>query len=197
MQKTIGILTMVAALLTPALPAAAQGAPSLPIVRTGVCPFECCVYGPWVARSGIPVFAREGARADTVGLLAPGEAIEALDGNVHVLQAATAVFQKPYRMLLALSDTLHVVPGDTVYVLDHISEGVYHVWYHGTPYQMDQQWAYPDASADSRARARALADGPPRTEWWVKIRRRDGREGWILLDPTGPASFDGSDACGE
>ncbi|MDH4044785.1 MAG: hypothetical protein OEY20_12280 [Gemmatimonadota bacterium] len=197
MRQILVGMTVVAALLSVAEPGAAQGPPSLPLVREGVCPFECCIYGPWVARTAIPVFAREGNRADTVGMLAPGDAVEALTGNVHIRRAATAVFQQPYRMLLTLSDTLRLAPGDTVYVLDHISEGVYHVWYRGTPFEMDQQWVYPDESAAVQAGARALADGPPETEWWVRIRQRDGREGWILLDPTGPAVFDGSDACGD
>lgn len=190
-------LAVVTVALLPYQPAVAQGPPSLPIVRRGACPFECCQYGRWVARASIPVFAAERSMGDTVGMLAPGEAIEALDGTHHVLRAAVAVFQRPYNLVATIHDTLAIQPGDTVYVLDHIGEGVFHVWYRGKPYQMDQQWAYPDDDAPIRAAARALADMSPKTEWWVRIRRRTGAEGWILEDPTGPARFEGSDACGE
>lgn len=175
--------------------AAAQGPPPLPIVREGACPFECCTYGPWRARTAVPVLAAERVSGDTAFVLAPGETVEAVTGNVHVRRAATVVFQRPFRLPRTITDTLQFVPGDTVYVLDHISEGVYHVWFRGAPLHMDQQWAFPDDDPAIRARARAMADAPPAVEWWVRIRRRDGREGWIRLDPTGPTPFDGADAC--
>lgn len=197
MRTTLITGGCLAALLAAAHAAAAQGPPPLPLVREGACPFECCMYGPWRARAAIPVFAAERDSGQPAFRLAPGETVEAVTGNVHVRRAATAVFQRPFRLPRTITDTLLFVPGDTIYVLDHISEGVYHVWFRNAPLQMDRQWAYPDEDAAIRADARALADRPPVVEWWVRIRRSDGREGWILLDPTEPARFDGSDACAD
>ena len=50
----------------------------------GACPFECCDYGTWTARSDIPVFSAERTRIAPAFTIRKGEEFEAvLDASMY------------------------------------------------------------------------------------------------------------------
>lgn len=160
-------------------------------VRRGACPFECCVYREWVARSPVPVLAAERVASDTLLVLQPGDEFTALTGNVHITSLERVVVAREVFEVRSMGGGHVFMPGDTLFVLDYVGEGFYNVWLDGAIYQPEQFWVdqarwSPDGDAEG------FAIGTRETEWWTRIRTRDGREGWIT--PRG-VSIDGTDAC--
>jgi hypothetical protein len=90
-------------------------------------------------------------------------------------------------------ETVRVAPGDTVYVLSPVGEGYTRLWVRGKIVVEEEFWAPPgqDDPADPAFKARLLRDAD--SKWWVKVRTRTGRLGWIDMDQ---ARETGADACG-
>lgn len=168
-----------------------------PLVREGACPGECCVYGAWMALDEIAVFAERRAERDTLFNLAEGELFVAVTGEVHVLEPAVVVVRGPYAALAMRPgetglDSLRFAPGDTVYALDYLGEGFFNLWVDGSTWEVEAFWGTPDDPPGVDRLAWAETD--PVTEWWVKVRTNDGREGWVEMKRGVPIR--GYDACG-
>ncbi len=82
--------------------------------------------------------------------------------------------------------------GDEVSVLSYLGEGSYDVWFKGKVREVGVLTSplpsYPSGGAY------AILKRPADTVWWVQIRTRDGRPGWIHPDASNRVS--GHDACG-
>jgi hypothetical protein len=190
------MLLAVALLITP--PALrGQAGLEFPLVRKGACPGECCTYRTWTAWAEIPVVAEREAGSDTVFTLTEGERIAAITGEVHVLQPAVVVVRRPHSALALRTletglDTLRFVPGDTAYALDYVGEGYFNVWVDGSIWEVEAFWGTPEDPPG--VEMPAWTDADPVTEWWVKVRRLDGSEGWVEMRRG--ILLDGYDACG-
>lgn len=165
--------------------------PDSVLIRTDVCPFECCVYGEWTATSPIAVGSREGLERDTVFVIRPAETFAALTGNVHVTGIQRVVVMRPVSGLQALATDHDFAVGDTLLVLDYIGEGLFNVWLDGTVYRVEQFWS--EAPWDPGAGAAGYSVGEYASEWWVQARNADGLVGWFRAGSTDTP--DGADAC--
>ena len=58
------------------------------LVRGNACPFECCVYGAWVADTVIPMYAAPRGTGTPAFTVAKGTTLEADTGVVFVTQIA-------------------------------------------------------------------------------------------------------------
>lgn len=159
--------------------------PDSVLARANACPFECCVYGTWVAAVEIPMFVeprRAGSPAFTVSA---GDSLRADSGVVFITSIA----------LVAVTDTVFsgpakrvwMVPGDTLVLLDPIGEGFWTAWRRGEILRE----VPPFFESWSRESGAGRLIGKLAREWWVRATAR-GRTGWFTPDRF---RVTGADAC--
>jgi hypothetical protein len=161
------------------------GAPKLPFIDPGVCPFECCQFGEWTARSSYRAHASSSAGASVAFAVHPGEKIQALTGIVITRKAGIVIVRKQTRFYDI------TVPADAkLYVLHPSGEGVALFWYNGATHSGELE-----AETVHKGNANRPWDvlSVPETEWWVKVKNQHGAIGWLL----NPRGFRGMDACGD
>lgn len=190
---------MLVAVVLLVTPATLRGQDDLhvPLVREGACPGECCVYGAWIALGDLPVLAERGPERDTLFTLREEELFVAVAGEVHVLEPGVVVVRERHAALALRPgetglDSLRFAPGDTVYALDYLGEGFFNLWVDGSTWEVEAFWSTPGDPPGIEMPAWTEAD--PVTEWWVRVRTNDGREGWLEMKRGVPVR--GYDACG-
>lgn len=183
-ENSIGASPQPADSASPAEPEAdtlvAAGLPQ-PYVDRGVCPFECCVYREWLAREPLRVYRSERDTSEVAFTLAAGEEFEGITGNVYVDPVGIAV----------VTDTVtygpdeareQLLPGDTLYVLSHLGEGVFNMWHDG---EIKEIYAFWGESGLEPGGPKGKLLREPETEWWAQVRNQEGETGWILMDAVG------------
>ncbi len=179
MRSKIWLVLLCSLLFIPTLEA--QEAPKTPYIQHDVCPFECCQYGEWIARSELTALQKEDSKSDVAFTIRPGEKFTALSGNVHVVKLGAVVLKKSFG---------DYVKGDKVYLLSYRGEGVYDIWYKGKKGQSDDYlWENGDVLGD------------PEIVWWVYVINKDGKKGWLKLKNISKSGFktkekiEGLDSC--
>jgi hypothetical protein len=167
--------------------------PSASYADAGACPGERCRYGDtWTMEASTPVHATRGASA-TSFVLTKGQKVTTLAG---------VVITKPGR--IRIIHPVHIsgqelVGSGYLYVLTYRGEGFWKVWLNGKLIDsvalqnvVSAMTCKPsETSCKQKAEARWIS-GPiwgemeevPQPDWWVQIRDKAGRTGWI--DVTGP-----------
>lgn len=86
-------------------------------------------------------------------------------------------------------------PGDTLFLLDDLGEGIYNVWT-GTRMIADGDFfvSPEDTVGVPTKYLRGVLRVTPIQRWWVRVRLRDGAEGWIDMDEA--RVHGAADACG-
>jgi hypothetical protein len=179
--------------------------PSLPWVRRGFCPFECCRLGTWTTDDSVDVYATERDTTSRSFRLPPGASIVADTGNLHTVAWGIVVLQESadiHRHIESALDRLPFFPdssivlsrGDTVWHAGHVPEAGLILVIHGRGYLGGEFWRSPEdiRSYPDEAHQPGLLVQPLREEWWVHIRSGD-RNGWI---DAYHSKVNGSDACG-
>lgn len=163
---------------------------SQPYVDRGVCPFECCMYRDWLARESLRVYRSERDTSEVAFTLAEGETFEGMTGNVYVDPVGVAV----------VTDTVtygpneareQLLPGDTLYVLSPLGEGVFNMWHDGEVKEIYAFWGETGLEPGG-VKGRLLRE--PKLEWWAHVRNREGQTGWINMDAVG-GKIGNVDAC--
>jgi len=137
-------------------------------IDRGACPFECCTYREWVARTGVTLLDSPNGKR-VVGRVKKGQRVLALTGEVHSVPLPV-VAHHDY-------PDADVKTGDTVYVLHYVGEGYWKVWHDGKVVEIDD---FPDKGSK------------PKTTWWVKLKTPTGAIGWTVEH----GNFENQDACG-
>ena len=179
MRTLASILAALVVSILIAVTARAHAGPprAFPRLDHGACPGECCQYGRWTAGRLTVARVQPDRRSAEAFRVAPGEVVEAITGIVITLRPGRARAIAPVEI-----DGVPIPAGTEVVVLSHAGEGVYKIWFAG---RMLMATLLP---ADA-AQLTLLIE--PRIVWWVQIRNRDGRTGWIDQADR----FDGADAC--
>jgi hypothetical protein len=166
--------------------------PAEPYIVRPACPFECCQYGEWQARTATPVYAAEGKVGQPLFTLRAGDSVRATTGNVHISRLGRVRIVGKVERGWAEFDE-HKLPapavGDTVYLLSYAGEGHWQYWFRGLVGTGPELWSEPMSAG--AVPGQLLAE--PVSEWWVQVTDRRGRSGWIIVPPQG---FGGYDACG-
>lgn len=164
--------------------------PNVPYIQSNVCPFECCQYGKWIAKSPLKAYKKEGDSSAIAFTIKPGEQFTAIKGNVHVVKLGVVVITEPFD---AFSKD------DNIFVLSYKGEGFYDIWYKGKVLSdIEQFWI----DKSSKSSSKALLKQPPQIVWWVLVKNKDGKQGWLMLQNISNNGFllnekiDGMDACG-
>ena len=166
--------------------------PAEPYTTRPACPFECCQYGEWRARTESPVYATQGRVDEILFTLRPGDSVRATTGNVRIARVGRVkIVGKMERGWAEFGEHKLPVPaiGDTVYILSYAGEGGWEYWYRGLVGTGGELWT--DRTAAGIVPGLLVSE--PVSEWWVRVTDRRGRSGWIIVPPEG---FDGYDGCG-
>jgi hypothetical protein len=137
-------------------------------IDKGACPFECCTYRQWVARTEVTLLESPNGKR-VVGRIKKGERVLALTGEVHSVPLRV-IAQHDY-------PDAGVKIGDAIYILHYEGEGYCKIWHDGNVVDVEN----------------FLEEGaPPRITWWVKLKTRSGAIGWTVDH----SNFGNQDACG-
>lgn len=146
-------------------------------VDQGACPFECCTYGKWKAKSNTPILANPVLGSPQVTVVPKGAFVSALTGEVRTVPGIFVVRR----------DVGGFKQGDVVYVYTYLGEGSYKLWFNGRMFedQIDISPAHPSPGDWGYWKA------TPQSSWWVKLRTGDGQVGWT----NSTTNFLGKDSC--
>jgi hypothetical protein len=186
-MKSKGILiTLTAVVVFLSVSSHAQDArPTVPFMQLDVCPFECCQFGKWTAKSLLKVYKQEGDTSATAFTIKPGEEFTAIGGNVHVVKLGQLVLEKSFDIF---------IKGDKVYILSYRGEGFYDLWYKGKVLDLD-------SDVLDKVWANGKLVNSPEFAWWVLVKNKDGKQGWLKLRNITDSGFqpeeriDGMDSC--
>jgi hypothetical protein len=161
------LLAVLVASVVAAQTAGEQKPPNVYIDK-GACPFECCTYREWIARTDVTLLDSPNGKK-VVGRIKKGERVLALTGEVHSV---------PLRVIAQHDDSdAGVKAGDTIYILHYEGEGYYKVWHGGKVVDVEN---FSDKAAQ------------PKVTWWVKLKAPSGAIGWTVEH----SNFGNQDACG-
>ncbi len=166
-------LTLAAALLAGSAQAVPRNAPPDPYIHKGACPFECCTYRDWTTTAPVTLLDKPGGKKK-IADVAKRIAVKALTGQVISHPARVVAIR-------AFEDT-PIRKGDAYYLLHYSGEGYWDAWFKGRVYSLDM--------TDYREDAEPLHSF--KADWWVQLKTRDGKTGWVL----NTGQFDNMDSCG-
>ena len=174
-RTAITLLTLLLAAASPSSRIYSQRpyAPQNPFIDRGACPFEGCAYRDWTANRTIQLFDRPGGRR--VRTIPAGTHVTGLTGEVRSIPLrVTATSDKPDP---ENPQRVMIHSGQPFYVLHHLGEGAWLVWYRGKLTSVDN----------------FSESGPyPQATWWVQIKLPDGSTWWAISD----GNFDNQDSLG-
>jgi hypothetical protein len=151
-------------------PADAHQRPPDVFVSENVCPFECCTYRDWVARTELQLHDRP--RGRITGHISKGARVKGITG---------VVITKPLPFRVTRQEE-GIPAGATAYLLHPIGEGYWRVWYRGKMVSIELDYS-PHLQ--------------PKYDWWAQVRTASGQSGWVHMgDPAEGLAFDNVDACG-
>ncbi len=155
--------------------------PPIVFEDTDACPFQCCTFGEWVAVRRTRLLEQPNEDPREVSSLAEGSKVIAETGVVRT---------KPGRMTVLQQRGDHA-PGDRIYILTYLGEGVYRIWFNGE-FGEERLTALANGTTGCVDEdCWATVDVVPESVWWVRIRTATGRTGWSKT----PEDFSGRDAC--
>ena len=196
MRLNFFILAVLTLIMNPTLVRASQSAlsgPPIPYEDAGACPFEGCVYREWQAIETVIVRRARSANGTIAFTVRKGEAITAITGVVVTTSPGQVRFRIPVN-LSSSSGSVHVEPGETLYLLTYRGEGFTKAWFKGKFYEeLDGSTAFFNdiCATDSNRCAGAIVEQPKQV-WWVQIKNEKGQIGWTNK----PNKFDRKDALG-
>lgn len=172
MSKPIGAQALLIGLAV--LAGCAAAPPRLPAIDQGFTPRPQLSYGDWVATRPTLVYAAEGDRTRPAFQLAPHESVTAMTGNIHRLAHGAVRFKWGGSVTVANGDELALWPLEEVVLLRRVTEESWDAWARGQEVTLV---IGPECSGVEHFDVQL-----PKEEWWVHVRTRQGRTGWVLID---------------
>ncbi len=180
----LSIVLLAALQLNPALTPQKSPKPALPKIDENACPFEGCQFGQWTAAEPVRLYSTWKSDRKLLRGVAKGERVEALTG-IHI------TFEPAEIRVTAPMPQYGLKPGDTVFGYMNLGEGFFSAWFNGYwVEEFDGSGVQSPDGSGCRRNCTATLLKAARSEWWVKLKTRDGRMGWTK----DADKFEGSDA---
>ncbi|MCK5235438.1 MAG: hypothetical protein KAR06_00520 [Deltaproteobacteria bacterium] len=146
-------------------------------INKEACPGERCLFGTWDVRKDMKLFDTPNGNT-VIGSISKGEEVSAITGEMHLKPVPVVVV---YPVTIGWSQKVQLKEGDVFFILDYVGEGLYNFWYKGL-IDEDELYDIKDYCRFPRNRC-WLEYVYPKSEmqdtvWWVKIKTKDGIEGW-------------------
>lgn len=164
----LGGVVAFALCLGPSAAEAVVQAPPAPYYMWGAVPCEFCSYGARRALGVLPIWQLPDGNSLRSDSIMPGEEFTPITG---VLVTHSAPYFVVEESIINMKTGIPIVtPGDTVWVLAYLGEGVGMLWSRGSEWWYD----YPFEVVEEK--------GEPETEWWGLIVDERRQRGWVLLN---------------
>lgn len=162
--------------------AGAQGdrsdGPPLPFEDVGACPFEGCVYREWVAKTSVLVRSDRRPGASVVFTLSKGDRVRAITGIVVTTKPGRVQFRIPAD-LWTTAGTLHIQPGELLFLLTYHGEGATTAWFKGRLYdEVDGAEFFNGMCERKPGMCNGIILERPESVWWIRLRNMRGLRGW-------------------
>jgi hypothetical protein len=161
--------------------------PPSPFIDIGACPFECCRYGEWIAKTDIELRDKVNGSI-VVGNIKLGDKIQAMTGEVHTVPT----------VIEAIRDHGKFKKGNLFYLLTYQGEGFYKVWLNGAISSEEilfpgftAQYDFKNCDSNNNDCWGRIKNLKRESIWWIKIRKSDGKTGWTNQSK----EFRGQDSC--
>lgn len=192
-MKLLVLLAIVVALGDVSAAENARERPPLPYLDWDACPFECCTYRDWIANAPLKVYETRSVKGKVVFEVKQGESVRGVTGVVITHHYGVSKVLKPITLGYPLKGdkpVLSLQPGELLYTLHYLGEGVDLFWYKGNLYS-DQISARDPDTDPPPPDLNVQVISVPQNNWWVKIQNRNGKTGWSRETE----KFDKMDAC--
>lgn len=142
--------------------------PNSPFIDTQACPFECCKYGDWIAKSELELMDRvDGTK--TIARVTAGEKIQALTGEVHTSPNEVEVIR----------DHEKYKRGDIFYLLTSQGEGFYKVWFKGEIFSEEilfpgftEKYDFKNCDSKKIECWGKIKNLNRNSVWWIKVKKK-------------------------
>ena len=156
--------------------------PPMPRVYKDVCPGEGCSFGEWLTCDTLRVFTEPSDKPRTAFVLRRGDRFTAVTGDVHIKQAGKVAFSRNVSVKEE-GMNFFFTPADTLYPLLYEGEGFGSWYFRGK----ESGGFFFFGNVDQESTDIPVVAGvsgyvvlrPINSQWWVKARARNGREGWV------------------
>lgn len=139
-----------------------------------------CNYGTWQLLKPAIVYATAGDTSNAIAQLSVGDSLVAHQGWMYVDQPGVVVVHTAYR---------HISPGDTLFVMQHIGETTYRVWYKNSLTETGAFWSGDDYFGTPNPRGHQILK--PKQSWWISFTTSSIPSGWLRV--TEDETLDGPD----
>jgi len=147
--------------------------PSLPFYDFGACPFECCTYGTWTAKTETVLRKEHDDSSPAVAVVNAGEDVQGLTGVVITTETGEVRILKKIAFSVENSlEEILLLPGDVIYALRHVGEGYDKFYFSG--FFLVGQTNIRSVGKSENWQVITL----PRWVWWANIGRQNGTTGW-------------------
>lgn len=156
--------------------------PPMPKIYKDVCPGEGCSFGEWLTCDTLRAFTQPADNPRTAFVLRRGDRFTAVTGDVYVRQAGKVAFNRNVKVSEE-GMSFFFTPADTLYPLLYEGEG-FGTWYFRGK---ESGGFFFFGNADQESTDMPVTAGvrgyvvlrPIDSQWWVKVRTKNGREGWV------------------
>jgi hypothetical protein len=147
--------------------------PPLPFYDFGACPFECCTYGTWSAKTETNLRKDYDDSSPAVTVVNAGEDVRGLTGVVITTEAGEVNILKKIAFSVENSlEEILLLPGDVIYPLRYVGEGFDKYYFEGF-FLIGQTNIRAVGKSENWQVIRL-----PKWVWWAKISRQNGDIGW-------------------
>lgn len=191
-----GLVLLVIGLFAGSSPTRGQSLPPLPLVVPHACLREYCCLGDWTTSASLPVRAAPGSR-DLVDSISARSSFSAESTAVVVRRYGVAVVDTLIPANHGVGDDPAPQPGDTVYLARYEGEDIFLAYLHGRRIEVEAFWGRggPGMGRPKGTPSYGHVLRDREEEWWVRVSRAGGRDGWINM--TSATSVSGVEDCAD